>query len=65
MALGNDYTMNIKDGYVLSEEELIKRGYNKSIVHVDFMFGSHDMSVVGVCHDGKLVEIFKDGNFVF
>lgn len=65
LALGNAYTMNIKDGYVLSEEELIKRGYNKSIVHVDFMFGSHDMSVVGVCHDGKLVEIFKDGNFVF
>ena len=64
LALGNAYTMNIKDGYVLSEEELMKKGYNKSIVHVDFMFGSSDLSVTGVTHDGKTIEIFKEGNFI-
>lgn len=65
LALGNAYTMNIKDGYVLSEEELMKKGYNKSIVHVDFMFGSSDMEIVGICQDGKAVKIFDKGNFVF
>ena len=65
LALGNAYTMNIKDGYVLSEEELMKKGYNKSIVHVDFMFGSSDMEIVGICQDGKVVKIFEKGNFVF
>ncbi len=48
LALGNAYTMNIKDGNTLSEEELIKRGYNKSCEHVDFMFGSSDMEIVGI-----------------
>ncbi len=65
LALGNAYTMNIKGGYTLSEEELIKKGYNKSLVHVDFMFGNSDMSIIGVKHDGEEVVVFKDGNFVF
>ena len=49
----------------LAAEELIKKGYNKSIVHVDSMFGSSDMEIVGICHDGKVVKIFEKGNFVF
>ena len=65
LALGNAYTMNIKDGNTLSEEELIKRGYNKSCEHVDFMFGSSDMEIVGIKENGEKVQIFKNGNFVF
>lgn len=65
LALGNAYTMNIKDGNNLTEEELIAKGYNKSMAHVDFMFGSHDMQIVGITHDGKKVQVFKNGNFVF
>jgi len=65
LALGNAYTMNIKDGHNLSEEELVKKGYNKSHTHVDFMFGSRDMEVYGTTHDEKLVKVFTNGNFVF
>lgn len=65
LALGNAYTMNIKDGDKLSEEELIKRGYNKSSVHVDFMFGSPDMEIVGIKENGEKIQVFKKGNFVF
>ena len=65
LALGNAYTMNIKDGNSLSEEELVKKGYNKSMNHVDFMFGSEDMDVDGITYDGKVVPIFRKGNFVF
>ncbi len=65
LALGSAYPMSVKDGVNLSEEELAKLGVNISMTHVDFMFGSSDMSVVGECFDGKKVEVFKNGNFVF
>ena len=57
--------MNIKNGNDLSEEELLAKGYNKSITHVDFMFGSKDMNIFGIKQDGSKVQVFKDGNFVF
>jgi aminopeptidase len=65
LALGNAYTTNIKDGAKLSEEELIAKGYNKSMTHDDFMFGSSDMEIHGITHDNQKVVIFKNGNFVF
>lgn len=65
LALGNAYTMNIKNGNNLNDDELEERGYNKSMNHVDFMFGSKDMEIVGTTHDGKKVQIFSKGNFVF
>ena len=46
-------------------EELIAQGYNKSMVHVDFMFGSHDMEIDGITKDGEVVPVFRKGNFVF
>ena len=65
LALGNAYTMNIKEGNTLPEEELLKQGYNKSMVHVDFMFGSADMDIDGVTYEGEVVPVFRKGNFVF
>ncbi len=64
LALGNAYSMNIKDGTNMLEEDLEKFGYNRSLTHVDFMFGSSDLSVTGTTYDGKIVEIFKKGNFI-
>ncbi|MDY0210775.1 MAG: aminopeptidase [Acholeplasma sp.] len=64
MALGRAYPMNIKGGLDTPIEELEKKGYNKSLIHVDFMFGSSDMSIVGIKQDGSEVVVFKDGNFV-
>ena len=46
-----------------SVEEFGKLGVNDSMIHVDFMIGSKDMSIVGVTKDGKRVQIFKDGNW--
>ena len=65
LALGSAYSMNIKDSEKISEEELIAKGFNKSLVHVDFMFGSEDMRIVGITHEGREVLVFKNGNFVF
>ena len=44
-------------------EECEKLGVNSSMIHVDFMIGSKDMSIVGITKDGKRIQIFKDGNW--
>ncbi len=65
LALGNAYAMNIEGGTKMLEEDLIEKGYNKSMTHVDFMFGSADMEIVGITPQGEKVQIFKNGNFIF
>jgi aminopeptidase len=65
LALGNAYATNIENGTSMTDEELALKGYNKSMAHVDFMFGSHDMNIVGITEDDKEVQVFKNGNFVF
>lgn len=65
IALGQAYPMNIKDGTTQDKETLIKRGYNDSFSHVDFMFGSEDLSIIGIQEDGTEVVVFKDGNYAF
>ena len=64
MALGRAYPMNIKNGTSTPIAELEKKGYNNSHVHVDFMFGSADMEIIGTKQDGSKVIVFKNGNFV-
>ena len=65
LALGACYPTTVEDGENLTSEELLKLGGNDSLNHVDFMFGSKDMSIIGEKYDGELIEVFKDGNFVF
>lgn len=65
LALGDAYPMNVKGGTDMSEEELKAAGANHSMTHVDFMFGSDDMKITGICKDKKEVPIFENGNFVF
>jgi aminopeptidase len=64
MALGRAYPMNVKNGVNQPIAELEKIGYNNSMVHSDFMFGSSDMEITGVTQDGKSVKVFEKGNFV-
>ena len=55
MALGRAYPMNVKNGVNMKPEELEKIGYNHSMAHSDFMFGSEDMEIIGKTKDGKEV----------
>ena len=64
LALGRCYPMNIKGGLQMSEEELKAHGGNQSMTHVDFMFGTADMKVVGTTFDGKQITVMENGNFV-
>ena len=65
LALGSSYASTIKGGEKMSKEEAKANGSNDSGVHVDFMFGTADMSVTGVTHDGEEITVFENGNFVF
>lgn len=64
LALGRGFNNCIEDYEKYSVEEFEKLGVNNSMIHVDFMIGSRDMSIIGVTKDGKRVQIFKDGNWV-
>lgn len=65
LALGKAYPMNLVGGTEMSDEQLAEHGVNLSNTHVDFMFGTADMEITGIDHDGKEMPIFRNGNFVF
>lgn len=64
IALGASFPECIKNGEVMTKEELISNNMNICDNHVDFMIGTKDLKIVGVTHDNKEVVIFNDGNFV-
>jgi len=63
LALGSAYPGCVEGGDSMNEEQRKAAGINVSDSHQDFMFGSADMSIVGVTASGKEVVVFKDGNF--
>lgn len=64
IALGNAYPINVKGGANMSSEALQAVGSNISNVHVDFMFGTEDLEVIGYTYDGKAIEVMKNGQFI-
>ena len=65
LAVGHGFNECLKGFESYTDEECKQRGINDSMIHVDFMIGSADMSIVGVTKDGTRVQIFKDGNWAF
>lgn len=65
LALGKGFSECIKDGLSLNKEQLLEKGINDSLTHVDFMIGTSDLKIVGVTNDSQEVLIFENGNFVF
>ncbi|WP_188207653.1 aminopeptidase [Alkalibacillus aidingensis] len=63
LALGSAYPTNLKGGEKLSEEELKEKGINTSLVHEDFMMGSHDLDVYGVTKGGDREPIIVQGEW--
>ncbi|NOV02574.1 aminopeptidase [Paenibacillus planticolens] len=64
IALGNSYPFTIEGGTSMSLEELAQNGFNKSLIHVDFMIGSADMDIDGLAEDGTREPLFRKGNWV-
>ena len=64
-ALGRGFTDCIKDYEKYSQEDYVKMGLNQSMIHVDFMIGTKDLTINAYTKDGKKVEIFKNGTWAF
>jgi len=62
-ALGEAYPSCIKGGNQMTEEELEQNGCNRSLDHIDFMFGTDDMEITGIKSNGETVQLFKNGNW--
>jgi len=63
-ALGKAYPTCVTGGVDMSKEALLEAGANDSLIHVDFMVGTPDLSITGIKADGSAVSVFKNGNFV-
>ena len=47
----------------LSTEEALEKGINDSMIHVDFMVGTKDLSIIGEDSKGNKTQLFKDGEW--
>jgi aminopeptidase len=65
LALGKAYPTCVEGTGGKSVEELLEMGVNDSLLHVDFMVGTDDLSIVGIQDDGSEFPVFVDGMFTF
>ncbi|OKP96692.1 aminopeptidase [Paenibacillus sp. P46E] len=65
LAIGTAYAFCLEGGKDMNQEQLIERGLNTSVTHVDFMIGSPEMDIYGITADGTKEPVFLKGNWAF
>ena len=65
LALGKGFADTIQGFEHLSLDECRAMGLNDSMIHEDFMIGSADLSIDAHTRDGRVVPIFRNGNWAF
>ena len=65
LALGRGFADTIEGFENKTLDECRALGINDSMIHVDFMIGCDSMNIDAVCEDGKVVPIFRNGNWAF
>ena len=65
LALGMGFADTIKDFQNKSLDECRELGINVSMIHEDFMIGCDSMNIDAICEDGKVVTVFRNGNWAF
>ena len=65
LAIGRGFTGVLRDFERYTDEEANALGINDSVIHVDFMIGTADMSIKAVCADGREVAVFENGEWAF
>ncbi|MCR4905110.1 MAG: aminopeptidase [Clostridiales bacterium] len=65
LALGMGFADSIRDFEHKTLEECRALGINDSMIHVDFMIGTADLSIDAVTRAGEVVPIFRDGSWAF
>ena len=65
LAMGMGYADTIADHHNKTLEECRALGINDSMIHEDFMIGCDTMNIDGTTADGKVIPIFRKGNWAF
>ena len=65
LAVGMGFADTIEGHHDLTLEQCREMGINDSMVHEDFMIGCDSMNIDATTRDGKIVPIFRDGNWAF
>ena len=65
LAMGAGYSNTVKDYDKYTLEQLHEMGVNDSMIHVDFMIGTEDLSVIAHTSDGRSVPLFENGDWAF
>ena len=63
VALGAGFPDLYPGALEMDAEQRKEIGINNSMIHVDFMVGTRDLSIVGIDENGKQIQIFKDGTW--
>ena len=65
LAMGMGFADTIRDHHNKTLEECRQLGINDSMIHEDFMIGCDTMDIDAICADGKVVPVFRGGNWAF
>ena len=65
LALGMGYIDTIENYHEKSLDQCRELGINDSMIHEDFMIGCDSMNIDAITRDGKVVPIFRGGNWAF
>ena len=65
LALGMGYADTIRDHHNKTLDECRELGINDSMIHEDFMIGCDTMNIDAITRDGKVVPLFRNGNWAF
>ena len=65
LALGMGYADTIQDHHNKTLDECRELGINDSMIHEDFMIGCATMNIDAITREGKVIPIFRNGNWAF
>jgi aminopeptidase len=63
IALGQCYSKCFVNGTKLTPEQIAAQGGNKSLIHIDWMIGSDQIDIDGIHSDGRVVPVFRKGEW--
>ena len=65
LAMGMGFADTIDNFQEKTLEQCRELGVNDSMIHEDFMIGCDTMNIDAICEDGKVVPVFRNGNWAF
>lgn len=65
LAIGCGFIDTIEGNHDMTVEQCRELGINDSMVHEDFMIGCDSMNIDATTKDGKIVPVFRNGNWAF